>query len=65
MPFSIFLKYYSSSLFSSVLKYFHILLIGVILVFIIIEWLGKEGQYAIEKIDLLPRLYKILIYSLV
>ena len=38
-------------------------IIGFIIFFIIIEWFGKEGKYALEKIDILPKIARFSIYS--
>lgn len=60
---------FSSSLFSHP-KGFPIILFFLILIFLTIEWFGREGQFAIEKINLkIPKLlrwgfYYILVFAI-
>ncbi|MCB0744276.1 MAG: MBOAT family protein, partial [Ignavibacteriae bacterium] len=40
-------------------------LIFIIIIFLGIEWLGRKGKHVLEKIDVIPRLARYFIYSII
>ena len=40
--------------------------VSLILIFVFVEWLGRENQYAIERLDLkLNQIYRLIVYMII